>query len=93
MISETVKAAIVALLAADQTATEAEREAVAKALRGEPTGPQIYSIKETMGIIGRSRQTVYNLLKKGRIVGVRGSGDQYTGITSESLDKYLHPKK
>ena len=65
MIAESTKLAIIALLAADQTATDDEREAVAKALRGEPTGPQIYSIKETMALIGRTRQTVYNLLKKG----------------------------
>ena len=91
MIAESTKLAVIALLAADKTATEAERDAVARAMQGEIAGPQILSIKEVAALLQRSRQTVHHLIQKGRLVPVKGAGKYNTGITAESVHQYLHP--
>lgn len=91
MIGESTKLAVIALLAADKTATEAERDAVARAMRGEIVGPQIMTIQEVADLLKRSRQTIHHLINKGRLVPVKGSGKYNTGITAESVHNYLHP--
>lgn len=88
MISDHTKAAITALLSVDKTATDDEREAVAMALQGKQSGPAVLTIKEVCDRIGRTRQTVYNLVRKGLLVAVNG-GKNNTGITTDSLTHYL----
>ncbi len=83
---------ITALLAVDTLATDADRERVAAALRGEESGPAVLSVKEVCRRLGRTRQTVYNLIKRGLLQPVRGGGcgGMCTGITTQSLARYLH---
>lgn len=88
MISENTKAAITALLAVDKTATDDEREAVAAALQGKQSGPAVLTIREVCDRLGRTRQTVYNLVRKGLLTAVSG-GTNNTGITTDSLKHYL----
>ena len=94
MIAEHTKAAIIALLAVDKSATDEEREKVATALRGEIKGPTVYTVKEVCERLGRSRQTVHNLVKAGLLTPVKGGGAKgyCTGITAESLTNYLTQK-
>lgn len=91
MISAHTRQAITALLAVDPSATDDEREAVAQALQGKQSGPAVLSIKEVCRRLGRTRQTVYNLVKRGLLQPVRGGGcgGMCTGITTQSLSRYL----
>lgn len=88
MISEHTRAAIVALLAVDPNATDAEREAVATLMTGESQGPAVLTIKEVCKRLGRTRQTVYNLVKRGMLSAVT-NGSTTAGITLDSLNRYL----
>ena len=94
MISEHIKSAIIALLAVDTSATDDEREKVAAALRGEIKGPTVLSVREVCERLGRSRQTVHNLVKAGLLVAVKGGGAKgyNTGISAQSLQDYLAKK-
>ena len=89
MISPATRDAICALLAADKCATDEEREAVARSLRGESTEPDVVSIKEACRRLGKSRQTIYTLVRRGRLRPVRGAGKFNTGITAQSLTDFL----
>ena len=92
MITEMTMTAITALLAVDTLATDADRERVAAALRGEESGPAVLTIKEVCKRLGRTRQTVYNLIKRGLLQPVKGGGcgGMCTGITTQSLTRYLN---
>ena len=91
MIAEHTKLAIIALLAVDKTATDEERQTVARALAGTPPGPVVLSIKEVCRRLGKTRQTVYNLCKRGLLQSVKGAGNKglNSGITAASLSAYL----
>ena len=93
MISPHIRDAIVALLAVDRAATDDEREAVARALAGKPVedGPAVIAFKDVCSRLGRSRQTVYNLIARGLLTPVKGAGKSgyCTGVTAASLDAYL----
>ena len=93
MISPHIRDAIVALLAVDKSATDEERETVARALAGQPIqdGPAVLSIKEVCARLNRSRQGVYNLISRGLLTPVKGGGAAgfNCGITADSLDRYL----
>ena len=90
MIQPSTKDAIVALLAADKLASDSEREAVAKVLAGcDCTKPDIISFKEAAYRIGKSRQTLYTLIRQGRLRAVRGTGVYNTGITAKSLEDFI----
>ena len=64
MISEVSRRAICAILAADETATDAERERVAFALRGESRA--VIAVADVCKRIGRSLPTVWRLVKRAR---------------------------
>ena len=65
---------VCAMLAADPTATEEERSRVAAALRGRAV--TVVKIAEVCRRLGRSRPTVWRLVKGGRLRGGfrRGAG-------------------
>ena len=92
MITDLTRRAICALLAADDQITDAERERVAFALRGG--GTSVIRIGEVCQRIGRSRPTVWRLVRKGYLVGVPGSGDSgnISGVTLDSLERYMSGK-
>lgn len=96
MISNHIRDAIIALLATDTAATEEDREAVALAMSGTPAdGPAVISFKEVCARLGRSRQTVYNLIRRGLLTPVRGAGmaGYSTGVTASSLAEYIRGKR
>ena len=59
---EVTKRAVIALLAADDTATDDERERVAMAVKGV-VAP--YTITDAAGRLGVSRPTLYSMLRAG----------------------------
>lgn len=87
MISPHTQAAITALLAVDPTATDSEREAVAAAMQGIDS-QAVLSVKEVAKRLGRTRQTVYNLVKRGVLIPIK-TGSICTGVTAQSLARYL----
>ena len=88
MISPHIREAITALLAVDHSATDAEREAVAAAMRGTNT-PQVLAVSDVAKRIGRTRQTVYSMVRRGQLAPVRTSGGILSGITADSFAAYL----
>ena len=90
MIAPHTRSAILALLAVDDGATENERTRVADALSAQDS-PVVLSVREVCRRIGRSRQTVHNLVARGLLKAVRGGGEKgcSTGITLASLNAYL----
>ena len=88
MISELARRAICAILAADESATEAERERVAASMRGEPsTSRRIYTIEEAASILGRGTRTVRRMCQAGRLAFVPSPGGRIGGVVAESLDR------
>ena len=70
MIGKHTKAAIAALLAIDEGATEDERNRVTVALSGEP---KLLTQTEAARRLGVSRRTVINMIKRGMLVQANGS--------------------
>lgn len=91
MIGATTKDAIIRLLATDPTATEDEREKVARALAGEHMDAAIIRIADAAKRLGCTRQTIHNLVKRGKLETVAGSGSAGSsiGITAESFRRYI----
>lgn len=91
MISQATKDAVLALLSVDPTITQEERFAVAQALHGDH-GPDVVTVSDAMKRLGRSRQTIYNLVARGLLKGVKGAGKSgcNTGITAASIEAYLN---
>lgn len=73
--------AIVALLAVDETATEAERNRVALALSGRYG---VLSVAEAAERLGVSRPTIYRLIKAGYLTRTQGGE-----ISELSIETYL----
>lgn len=84
-MTEVTRKAIIALAAADETATVEERDRIAFALAGKF---RVFSVTEVSEMLGLSRPTVYDMLKKGEIK--RTSRGQ---ITEWSINEYLHGVK
>ena len=63
-MTEVTRRAIVALAAADETATDEERDRIAFALNGKA---RVYTIAEVAKMLGLSRPTVYDMVKKGEL--------------------------
>ena len=80
---------VCAMLAADPTATEEECSRVAAAMSGRAV--TVVKIAEVCRRLGRSRPTVWRLVKGGRLRGVPGTGGSgnIIGVTSDSLEGYL----
>lgn len=83
---DTTKKAIVALLHADDTATEKERQRVVDALKGEKS-QKIISYGEAGERLGLCKNTIYNLVKIGRLEGVQGNRRKM-GVTLESVKNF-----
>lgn len=70
MIGKHTRAAIAALLAIDEGATDDERNRVTVALSGEP---KLLTQTEAARRLGVSRRTVINMIKRGMLAQVKGS--------------------
>ena len=80
-MTEVTRRAIIAIAAADETATAEERDRIAFALAGRV---RVFNIAETAEMLGLSRPTVYDMIKKGELK--RTSRGQ---ITEYSITEYL----
>lgn len=91
MISPHIRDAICALLATDKTATDADRQRVAEALSETPDAPAVISYTDAGKRLNCSRQTIYALVKRGKLKSVSGAGAQGrpTGILVSSISQYL----
>jgi transposase len=70
MIGTHTRAAIAALLAVDEGATDDERNRVTVALAGKP---KLLTQTEAARRLGVSRRTVINMIKRGMLVQANGS--------------------
>ena len=91
MISQHTRDAICALLSVDSSATDADRTRVAEALSESPDAPAVVSYTAAGKRLGCTRQTIYNLVKRGKLRSVSGAGTQGrpTGILVSSISQYL----
>lgn len=91
MISDHTRDAIVALLSIDKTATEAEKQRVAEALSETPDAPAVVSYTTAGKRLGVTRQTIHNLVRRGKLKSVTGAGThgRPTGILVSSISQYL----
>ena len=91
MLSPHIRDAIIALVATDKNATDADRQRVAEALSESPDAPAVVSYTAAGKRLGCTRQTVHNLVKRGKLKSVSGAGSQGrpTGILVSSLSQYL----
>ena len=87
-MTEATRKAIIGLLAVDETASDAERERVARALKGEP--PKVLKFSEVAERLGRTKQTVHNLVNAGLLERVPGAGAFSAGISEESFWNYVN---
>lgn len=88
-MTEITRKAIVALLAVDETASEEERNRVTLALAGAAPAPKVLKIAEVAERLGRTKQTVHNLINAGRLKTVPGAGAFSAGVTEESFRAYV----
>lgn len=89
MISEHIKAAILALLEADANATETERESVVNALSGGRAKDRVLKFAEAAERTGLHENTIRALVRNGSLVGVRGRGSRNAGISERSLERLM----
>lgn len=54
-------------------------------LQGKPR----YTLEETADILGIRRDQVLDLLKRGKLLGLRASERRWSGMLAEDLDDYL----
>ena len=80
-MTEATRRAIIALAAVDETTSPEERDRIAFALAGRV---KLYTIAETAKMLGLSRPTIYDMVKRGELQ--RTSRGQ---ITETSINKYL----
>jgi hypothetical protein len=85
MIAEHIKAAIIALLAVDGGATDAERESVQLALTGRRPNGAVVRIAEAAKTLGVHRNTIHNWIASGKLVPVTGANGKNIGVTEASL--------
>lgn len=80
-MTEVTRRAIVALAAADETATEEERERIAFALAGKA---RVYNVAEAARMLGVSRPTIYALVRR-KMLERTANGE----ISEYSIHRYL----
>ena len=80
-MTEVTRRAIVALAAADETATEEERDRIAFALAGRS---RLYNIAETAKMLGVSRPTVSTMIQRGMLTRTA-----HGEISEQSIYRYL----
>ena len=85
MIADHIKCAILALVNIDEGATDAERERVRLALTDARPNGRTIRTKEAAAILGVHVNTILNWARSGRLVGVKGGGGKYIGVTEASL--------
>lgn len=85
MISDTTKAAVLALLAVDAGATDSEKERVKIALTDRRPNGRLIRTGDAAKMLDVHPNTVRNWIKSGRLEGVRGGGSRMIGVTEASL--------
>lgn len=85
MIADHIKCAILALVNIDKGATDAERERVRIALTDARPRGRTIALNEAAEMLGVHRNTIHNWVASGRLVGVKGGGGRYYGVTEASL--------
>lgn len=85
MFADHIKCAILALVEIDEGATDAERERVRLALTDARPRGRTIRIAEAAGMLGVHRNTILNWIASGKLVGVKGGGSKWFGVTEQSL--------
>ena len=81
------------LIRKDPTATEAERRRALEAIACVDDGDRSMRFKEVAEMLGLKPATIYRLVKKGELVGVRGTGKRPCGVTKASVNAYIERRK
>jgi len=84
---------ITGLVKKDPTATDSERRRVLAAIAGVDDDLAKVSFADAAERLGFKKTTVYRLVKKGELVGVKGTGKRPCGVTKSSLDSYLERRR
>lgn len=74
MISEHIRLAVLALVETDKRATDADKEAIVRALTGHATQDRLLSYADAAAILGRSKTTVGRMARTGRRARLWGLG-------------------
>ena len=90
-MKECTRAAICALLAVDQEATEDERRMVTDALAGRKIS-RPYTYEETAELLGCHRNTVRRLVEGGKLRTIPGSGGRLR-LLAGSVEDYMKGTK
>ena len=85
MIAHHIQAAILALLAVDAGATDADKERVQLAMGGARPHGAVIRTSEAARILGVHQNTIHNWIKSGRLVPVKGANGKAIGVTEASL--------
>lgn len=85
MISEHIRLAVVALVETDKRATDADKEAIVRALTGQAGHDHLLSYADAAAILGRSKTTVARMARTGQARAVMGTGSRRLGVLASSI--------
>ena len=85
MVSEHIRMAIVALMETDPRATDADKEAVVRAVTGQAGHDHLLSYADAAAILGCSKTTVGRMARSGHARAVMGTGSRRLGVMASSV--------
>lgn len=85
MVSEHIRLAIVALMETDPRATDADKEAVVRAVTGQAGQDHLLSYADAAAILGCSKTTVGRMARSGQARAVMGTGSRRLGVMASSV--------
>lgn len=85
MVSEHIRLAIVALMETDPRATDADKEAVVRAVTGQAGNDHLLSYADAAAILGCSKTTVGRMARSGQARAVMGTGSRRLGVMASSV--------
>lgn len=85
MISEHIRLAVLALVETDKRATDADKEAVVRAVTGHATQDRLLTYADAAAILGRSKTTVGRMARTGQARAVMGTGSRRLGVLASSI--------
>lgn len=85
MVSEHIRLAIVALMETDPRATDADKEAVVRAVTGQAGNDHLISYADAAAILGCSKTTVGRMARSGQARAVMGTGSRRLGVMASSV--------
>ena len=85
MVSEHIRLAIVALMETDPSATDADKEAVVRAVTGQAGHDHLLSYADAAAILGCSKTTVGRMARSGQARAVMGTGSRRLGVMASSV--------